>query len=473
PGMISPGKLALQSADPTAFDNKSGLNTQILLDLLRVIACVSVRHFQQAGKAVPNQFKLIYQAVVTCESCSSKIIILMRAPGAFKQLWPHLVSESKKALAADVILQDASAKLAALAKLLTDLSSETPVDQASILASAATCGTDLKVLCKDLDNLTDADCDVKEAQSTRKELKDSLKLLSEYVDNVAAKSAETGITALGSLWAVQESAGGEGEEGVMHPPSLRLLADPKLLGDTEDAGWFERLELLSGPSMTVGSMRGAMGSVLYGSLLGILGRHPQAKGVGMIRDVISLSSAFFLKTMDAQMDVQQLLSAASELCAQYKANVGVQAVAADSRMWQACKDVLDRLTGIVDREGLDWIKAMSRTMDADAIQTICAKIMPEPSPAVSDSLTTLAMMKDLGDLAQQSAEAGETLAELAKADVMSVYASISSMNESFMLPNQLVLCKEFCETMEKKFCGAIGALDADVKQLSKLADKYE
>ena len=176
------------------------------------------------------------------------------------------MSESKKALAADVILQDASAKLAALAKLLTDLSSETPVDQASILASAATCGTDLKVLCKDLDNLTDADCDVKEAQSTRKELKDSLKLLSEYVDNVAAKSAETGITALGSLWAVQESAGGEGEEGVMHPPSLRLLADPKLLGDTEDAGWFERLELLSGPSMTVGSMRGAMGSVLYGAV---------------------------------------------------------------------------------------------------------------------------------------------------------------------------------------------------------------
>ena len=80
-----PGPPSMQTGKDD-LQNNSGLNTQIAIDLLRILACCLALKVQRKELELCNVHKQYMKKVVTSNGQSSRLTIMMRQPGPWKCL---------------------------------------------------------------------------------------------------------------------------------------------------------------------------------------------------------------------------------------------------------------------------------------------------------------------------------------------------------------------------------------------------
>ena len=74
-----PGPPSLETSDNATFANDTGLNTQLLVDLQRVVACVLIRESEKDKEYVlSNAARLFFRDIASYASCSSRMTLLTR-----------------------------------------------------------------------------------------------------------------------------------------------------------------------------------------------------------------------------------------------------------------------------------------------------------------------------------------------------------------------------------------------------------
>ena len=89
---MKPGPLSLFFKDDSIFQNKTGLNSQLLTDMQKLAAALLARTSSQ-GDGMTNSERIFCSRVVSADGFSSRISLLMRHPALGSNL-PVLNSES-------------------------------------------------------------------------------------------------------------------------------------------------------------------------------------------------------------------------------------------------------------------------------------------------------------------------------------------------------------------------------------------
>ena len=136
-----------------------------------------------------------------------------------------------------------------------------------------------------------------------------------------------------------------------------------------------------------------------------------------------------------------------------------------------CQETYDRFADRLNTAGVAWVRELMKCMTPDATEQMAKAVFVDPTQGLADCLTTLAMLKEIGDVEARIDKVGTSFSQLA--DVMPFYSKVSSVNKSIMDDDKTTTCERFCKVVEENLKDAVAMLDSEVAKLSKLAEKFE
>ena len=167
--------------------------------------------------------------------------------------------------------------------------------------------------------------------------------------------------------------------------------------------------------------------------------------------------------------IKKVLASACKLCAEWR---GLMADAASATSLKGiCQETYDRFADRLNTAGVAWVRELVKCMTPDATEQMAKAVFVDPTQGLADCLTTLAMLKEIGDVEARIDKVGTSFSQLA--DVMPFYSKVSSVNKSIMDDDKTTTCERFCKVVEENLKDAVAMLDSEVAKLSKLAEKFE